>query len=364
MRGTTVILVDTIQGPTPRDLGDLLDEYNLSCNFEGEFSMADRLGIEGIYRHICASFLGVYGNISSCTALHGISLVSLLTNIDGASVIGDDAMARFMLENMSMSEFHEGVKKLGQVHRSKYKEFGEEFIEEEGTQPRSWHYAKRPIKRLAGKMYQGRLIDWPLLPYWNTSFSAPTTYHTVKNISPQKNLKVFCMQAGRLLDHIKGDDLDPETEELIRAYLESGYCAWGLSFSGSVGHFVSKVKCFSLAYPCIDGTVSLTEDWLDFVAHKCFGDVVELPLLFDSSEARPAYGSEIWETGMTQLLALGVKMGWLSSEALFEQVILSEVTVDRFVDFVRFRPPGLYRFQVLNDVPAWFALMYSLCGDL
>jgi hypothetical protein len=363
MRGTSVILIDTLQGPTPKDLGDLIEEYNVFCNYEGEFSMADRLGVEGIYRHICASFLGIYGNISSCTALHGISLVSMLTNLDGASVIGDDAMARFMKGNMSMEEFHAGVLKLGSVHREKYKEFDEEFIEEEGTQPRSWHYAKRPIKRLAGKMYQGRLIDWPLIPYMITSVERPTSYHTVKTISPQKNIKVFCMQAGRLLDHIRGEDLDSETEELIRAYLEVGYSVWGLSFSGSVGHFVSKHRLFSLAYPCIDGTMSFSEDWLDFIAHKCFGDSVDLPVLYDASDDRAAFGAEIWETGMTPLLSLGKTMGWISAEPIFETVILSEVTVDRFLNFIRFRPQGVYRFYLLNDVPTWFALMYQLCGD-
>jgi hypothetical protein len=363
MRGTSVTLIDTEKGPTPKDLGDLLDEYNVLCNYEGEFSMQDRLGVEGIFRHICASFLGVYGNISSCTALHGISLVSLLTNLDGASVIGDDAMARFMKTNMTMDEFHVGVLKLGSVHREKYKEFEEEFIEEEGTQPRSWHYAKRPIKRLAGKMYQGRLIDWPLIPYMITSEERATSYHTVKGISRQKNLKVFCTQAGRLLDHIRGEDLDPETEELIRAYLEVGYLVWGLDFAGSVGHYVSKHKCFALAYPCIDGTVSFSEDWLDFVAHKCFGDVVELPVLYDKSDCRAAFGSEKWETGLTSLLSLGKTMGWISAEPIFETVILSESSIDRFINFVRFRPPGLYSLAVLNDVPPWFALMYQLCVD-
>lgn len=363
MRGTEVILVDTMLGPTPKDLGELLDEYNSSCNYEGEFTMHERLGIEGIYRHICASFLGVYGNISSCTALHGISLVSLLTHLDGASVIGDDAMARFMKDDLEISEFHRGVLKLGVVHRDKYKEFDEEFIEEEGTVPRSWHYAKRPIKRLAGKMFQGRLIDWPLLPYLITSEQRATSYHTVKDYSRPKNLKVFCMQAGRLLDHIRGEELDPDTEELVRVYLEVGYCVWGLDFGGSVGHYVSKWNCFSVAYPCIDGTMSFSEDWIDFIAHKCFGDTVELPIELDPSVDRPGFGSEIWETGMSPLLALGVQMGWLSSEALYEKVILSESSVDRFLNFVRLRPRGVYRFAVRFDVPSWFALMYSLCGD-
>jgi hypothetical protein len=272
-------------------------------------------------------------------------------------------MARFMKDNLSMDDFHSGVLKLGTVHRDKYKEFDEEFIEEEGTQSRSWHYAKRPVQRLAGRMYQGRLVDWPLLPYMITSEERATSYHTVKNISRQKNLKVFCMQAGRLLDHIRGEDLDSETEELIRAYLEVGYRTWGLEFSGSVGHYVPKHNLFALAYPCIDGTMSFSEDWLDFVARKCFGDIVELPILYDASEVRPAFGSEIWETGMSPLLSLGVQMGWLHSEPMFEKVILSEVTVDRFLNHVRFRPPGLYRFSELYDVPAWYALMYSLCGD-
>jgi hypothetical protein len=363
MRGTSVTVIDTLHGPTQQDLGCILEEYNSSCNYEGEFTMSDRLGLEGVYRHICASFLGVYGNISSCTALHGISLVALLTNLDGASVIGDDAMARFMKGNLSLEEFHAGVITLGSVHESKYKVFHEEFIENEGTFPVSWHYAKRPVKRLAGKMFQGRLVDWPLLPYLITSGQRATSYHTVKDFSKQKNMKVFCMQAGRLLDQIREVDLDPETEDLIRCYLEIGYCVWGLDFSGSVGHYVSKHSCWALAYPCIDGTMSFDEDWVDFIAHKCFGDSVELPVLFDPYVDRAGFGVENWETGLTPLLSLGKTMGWISAEPIFEKVILSEGTVDRYVEYLRRRPMGLYRLCVLNDVPTWFALMYSLCVD-
>lgn len=363
MKGTPVTVVDTEVGPTTRDLGELLREYNDICNYEGEFSMATRLQIEGVYRHICASFLGVYGNISSCTALHGISLVSMLSSLDGASVIGDDAMARFMGEDMSVAEFGEGVSLLGTVHPDKYKVFKEEFIEEEGTYPTVWHYAKRPVKRLAGKMFQGRLIDWPMILYMITSNKAATSYHTVKNISPQKNLKVWCMQAGRLLDAVRDEEIDPESEELIRVYLEAGYRSWGLEFGGSVGHYVPKVKCFSLAYPCIDGTINFSDDWIDHLARKSYGESVMLPVEVDYDEVRPSFGSEIWETRMTPLLTLGCKMEWLSSEPIYESVVLSRGSLDRFISYLRFRPSSKYRFSILVDPPAWFEHMYSLCVD-
>jgi hypothetical protein len=169
------------------------------------------------------------------------------------------------------------------------------------------------------------------------------------------------MQAGRLLDQIRGMDMDVETEELIRSYLEVGYSAWGLSFGGSVGHFVPRSKCFSLAYPCIDGSVSLTEDWVRHIAYRGFGDIVDLPVELDNSLPPGRFGYEDWTSGMTELLSLGVKMEWVSAEPLYEKVILGESSVDRYINHIRTKPMGLYRFSIAGDYPAWFEHMYISC---
>jgi len=354
-------VVDSYRGPTHRILGDLIREYNDLCNIQGEFNIADRLCVEGVFRHVCASFLGIYGNISSCTALHGISLVSMLDHLDGASVIGDDALARFMLSNMELQEFIDGVSLLGFVNPTKYHVFYDEHLEDDETYPSCWHYAKRPFKRIAGRAYQGLLVDWPLLPYMITSGKPATSYHTVQDYSPGKCLKTWCSQSGRFFDSVRRLDIDLETEELIRCYLECGYRIWGLKFEGSVGHKVDKHNLYSMAYPCIDGTIGFDEDWLDYVAHKDFGASVRLPVLDDGTRTRGAWGVYPWYAKMTELISFGVKMGWLRAMELYEEVVLSAETIDRYIQYIRFRESGVYNLEIAGDVPDWFMDMYIQC---
>jgi hypothetical protein len=91
--GTPVNVVDVREGVVQHDLGDLISNYNLTCNHNASFSYEkiDKSLRYGYGSHTRAGFLGVYGNISFSTYLHGACLLMSLFGEDQANVAGDDA---------------------------------------------------------------------------------------------------------------------------------------------------------------------------------------------------------------------------------------------------------------------------------
>jgi hypothetical protein len=87
-QGTNVILRDIALGPTDTDLGDLIRGSNVMNTFPQW--VAPDLGLEGV--HSCAGFLGVIGNIATCTFLHGAVLLQLASVESDCGCAGDDAV--------------------------------------------------------------------------------------------------------------------------------------------------------------------------------------------------------------------------------------------------------------------------------
>jgi len=90
--GTEVEILDVCCGVTRVDLGDLVQDYNRTCNWFPSYRN-DRLFDEMTDRiHGVAGFLGVIGNIATCTFLHGAVLLQLATEVDECGCAGDDAV--------------------------------------------------------------------------------------------------------------------------------------------------------------------------------------------------------------------------------------------------------------------------------
>jgi hypothetical protein len=90
--GTTMRIVDAVEGVKLVDLGDLISDYNDRMNFSPSYSL-ERIASEfaEVFEfHNRAGFLGVYGNINFSTFLHGGSLLMIVESEDEANVAGDD----------------------------------------------------------------------------------------------------------------------------------------------------------------------------------------------------------------------------------------------------------------------------------
>lgn len=88
-----IFLFDSFMGYTQTTLGSLLREYNsLNEHFPCLPSAAlASLGLQEFF-HTKAGYLGVHGNLASCTLLHGLLALTITEDERLASVVGDDGM--------------------------------------------------------------------------------------------------------------------------------------------------------------------------------------------------------------------------------------------------------------------------------
>jgi len=176
-RDTTVTIVDTYDGLVDINLGDLLDSYNEDCNNYPEFVLSEQLreltGKEDlIFCHQCAGFLGVHGNLASCTVLHGIVLAFITGSFSRCSCVGDDALAVLQLEVgqlepgeigvlEDMSDVLMSLKSIGSIADHKTAEFSP--TNEQVWDNEVWTYLKRSLRREETHLSLTWQVEFPSL---------------------------------------------------------------------------------------------------------------------------------------------------------------------------------------------------------
>lgn len=87
--GLPFIAQDSRFGLTTVDFGDVIRDY-ANSNIHPEYSTRDPRFEDST--HGVAGFLGVYGNIATCTFLHGAVVLQLASDTSGCGCAGDDAV--------------------------------------------------------------------------------------------------------------------------------------------------------------------------------------------------------------------------------------------------------------------------------
>jgi len=138
----------------------MLTEYNKSCNIDPSFDIGglcwDRSYEEEIVFHR-TGMLGVPGNISLSTLLHGIHL-AVVQRSRSCKVVGDDAIGGNKI--IDRTTFVKQLSNIGKVHAEKMEWF-EADPEEFGDIAKSWHYTKRPIYRFDTRIHVGVQAVFP-----------------------------------------------------------------------------------------------------------------------------------------------------------------------------------------------------------
>jgi hypothetical protein len=138
-RGHTVRILDACEGVIDVDLGVLLSEYN-ELNTQSRYSSTRLLGSNLELAHHVAGFLGVFGNLSSCTFLHGAVMSQLVENFSQLGVAGDDGC----IDSLDDYTTYFVIRLLGLAEDSK----GYTTLDA-GNQI----YLKRPIHQVLGRLF-------------------------------------------------------------------------------------------------------------------------------------------------------------------------------------------------------------------
>jgi len=245
--GHRVHLFDTHYGPLEADLGLLLLDYiqnTTDCSrFYLRGDLVAKTKLFGTFVHRVAGFLGVYGNLASCTFLHGIIALYITGKEDFTSVVGDDALIAKILEwasQMDLGEVDDDAKtvegvievlqSVGNIARKKFAilESPQDDYEEACLDANTWAYLKRSLTRFSDGVH----LD---IQYDLANLALVFDYkNTLRDYGHAEPIKAVASQITSLLIKIyrsnsaSDDDLGFAISILSGIYKEFGFPRIGL----------------------------------------------------------------------------------------------------------------------------------------
>jgi hypothetical protein len=344
-RGTSVNLVDSHEGVIESDLGDLLSSYVDQCNDSVLFDI-QRLSDSGpeplLLRHSCG-MLGIPGNISSCTLLHGLHLAHVCGSINLCKVVGDDAV--YWSRSTDRKMIGSVLQNLGHISIDKMHLFEEK--DKDRIRELTWNYVKRPISRVDNRLIIGWQATWPS-PEILTS-SSPDNFHTTHPPTSGGDRVKKC-QNMLLSFSLQFNDKQVEEEEVpyidrfIRfhgRWIENRIRKYGLS--------KDRERIYPRRFEL--GVVeSLVCDY--------WNSLVRLPV--EDFYIRDAFS---WERGygvgrMSKPLKLLIDLGYCEADMKMEEVIVRDCQ-DKFERFLSKDIVPYYNITCLRKAPVWLRELYD-----
>jgi len=245
--GHRVHLFDTHYGPVETDLGLLLLDYiqnTTDCSrFYLRGDLVEKTGLFGYFVHRVAGFLGVYGNLASCTFLHGVIALYITGKEDFTSVVGDDALIAKILKwarTMDPGEIDddantiEGViavlQSVGNIARQKFailesplSDYDDEILDRN-----TWAYLKRSLTRFSDSVH----LD---IQYDIANLALVFDYNdTLRDYGHSEPIKAVASQITALLIKIFRNNASDESLEQVAIILRGIYREFGFPHGGLV----------------------------------------------------------------------------------------------------------------------------------
>jgi hypothetical protein len=357
-----VTIFDTHHGFMDIRLQDLLQQYQLCNGGFGEFDISrfsKELGtsdIQVIVPHETAGMLGVYGNITGSTTLHGCVGIQISADEDMFNAIGDDAGLAWDSSLVPLEEVKTAIRVLGEIADEKFIVWTES--EEDPSFPiKSWHYTKRPITVIDGVIDQGWMPDFPIIASV-TGMSDQLHTPAVKDIPERRRLLI--KQTCRLFDSMRLHlaYFDIYDCDIVLDLLKVLYRRLSLPYSGSFPYRYATIKRGS-SYPdnflCVPSLEldSIREGWFKTLKKQRRDlEIFTLPV-FELERSRDTVeelfpGFEYIGVG-SEMSGLMVKLGIFESTALYEDRLLTDSAIDYYDFCVSNNVKRLYSFRVVKD---------------
>lgn len=354
-KDTWVEIIDTNLGKQMINLGEMMNTYNESCNVDPSYDIGvycdpysgeDPISIS----HNCG-MLGVPGNISSCTLLHGIHLIVLLMHLMG-KVIGDDALAKGVVS--SRSEVHYALSALGNIASEKMEFWDDrEFDEEYDPNIDAWHYTKRPITRIGSRVqHEAELIIWPSIG--NLLRGYQDDLHTVHLPDHEYDYKKRIASSLRSFVLQFQGKVEMDTDEIT--FIDR-WLRWMLR-KGGLEYWDEKSRSYQL-YARVVFPVSVREginvdQWVD----RMWTSPVTLPRPYEPIPSSPV------EIGIPRKSVLCKSMKLLRDfgYANIEQDLTTFLVMDNEelfrMSLSKVLYPSQYTVTIFDTVPLWLLALY------
>lgn len=355
---------DTFDGVQWIDASTLFHQYNDACNDQPEFDISrvvedlepdDDLAL---HVHRVSGMLGVYGNITASTILHGLVGMMIAGSEDRINVVGDDAAIVTDDADITFPELKDAVNTCGEVHDEKFKTWMEDqqVVEEH----QGWHYTKRPINRDLFQILQNWMPDFPIFREVLGQFDK---MHTTPELQLIERRRLFIKQTCRLFQtlHRHSSSLSEEDIEVVLSVLEPVYLRLRLRLSGSFPSKHNYSQATHGPYPdpiyCTPALVreSIMLGWWPYLREELPRDgIITLPILTGEDPLPDEFHcARQFQSRGSKALALMEKIGVVHKERMTEDLTVTDVVIQRLHYLVEKKIFPVYRFTILRDYPPW-----------
>jgi len=351
----TINVYDHSRGFQPVSLREELHRHNSICNVDPSFYVGNVFheklwsGSSSVDNHN-TGMLGVPGNITASTLLHGLHLIAVLMSID-VKCVGDDAIGTFEFQDREalvglLSNI--GICSLPKM------EFWDRDSEESDLD-RTWHYVKRPITRVLDRMITSTVqFNWPPLGAIDPRFGDDLHTSRYPDTIPERQMRCLKYIKAFLLQfqHISTSDEEKEfADHFVRVLLLFMDIEKGTG--GSLGPLPR--------HPTYDDILSNRVPVLrvqhvlqpESIMAALSGKSVRLPRI-GRTYPDPWELQNGWlvEGNMSAAVSFARKLGLVQVESVSELVLADdhEEEIMNLVFNRRFPEPAIYRFQLSDEI--------------
>jgi len=310
--GVDTAIIDSRVGLCRISVSELLREYQETCNRNPHFDVSDIFGTgaEEDLVHNCG-MLGVPGNISSCTLLHGLFLMTVLMS-ETCRVVGDDAIGSGPAG--SKKEIIRLLRIIGIVAAEKMETWEPRDFGETPPEDSRWHYTKRPIERIDDLiLFSDQAVIWPPLGNIHPIFG--DSYHTV--IYPEDFTDQRQRVGNSMLSFVlqfQEYHLEEDEAKLADRFIDLVYRATGVKEQhedGTVSWYASGV----LAHSVYEGMSPA------LIVERLWNTAITLPLFERIYDVEWDYCENIRMNG-SRALKLARDLGYAQIEPVFYTFIV------------------------------------------
>jgi len=345
LSGTVVRVVGPHLYTEEVDVGILVQEYIEHCNDFPDFAvevpyLTDELGR---FCHATAGFLGVYGNLTTCTLPHGLAAAQHAESESHLSCAGDDA-CEGVRDTEHARQLLQTVLELGELQEEKVYDSRQTSV-----------YLKRPFNGLGGNGLIGDMCVWPLLSMATGKVDDTRYSHMASLSSSELRCRMasscysFMVSFSRLTRH----GLTDIEREASYHYLSTIYRRVGLPIRGYLPQCSrsNKERLSSAVFPMFDEScVELTDPLTTLIDHAYTGSV-EVPSFgeYDTVFDGGLREGVTFTAKSSKPLRFMEKMGYLYKT----RDTITLVGDDGYLALHRMftePSPKVYNFHVLEDV--------------
>lgn len=337
-------MFDPHVGVHPEDLGELIFQYNEVCNNFPmyEVSVGDFVSSDVVLVHGVAGFLGVFGNLATCTVCHGYVLSQFCDHVNELGCAGDDAV----IATENHFEVVPAIETLGILQRDKVFSSMEAAI-----------YLKRKFKQVHCSGLVFDFVIWPSLAWLNVQDPRWSYLSNVSFLQRRQAIASSVFSCIRKILFLDSVDPDKAFVHLATFLFHHFYTLFNLPITGNLPQCGGDSALGIVA--------DISDDWwnldpLERVIRRHYTGscrVTRRERIVALTEDGDWHRGLGFMGNMNKFRSYAERVGWLRSEKIFELVVGYEGILRLRREFDGSNDiPIVYEFSVEEDIPGAIAV--------